>query len=117
MASSIVGSGDNKPRIPRDSGTHPIPLIPDRAAIVTTINASVDSAVDIVLNSRCTLVEVNAVTQGIYIKWSATATAASSDSFVAANTVRHFVVPPATQTISVISETAGAKLIMYQYGY
>lgn len=102
------------PSLPRTSGAETVQLTPDKVAVAVTVDASVDSATDVNLNAATTLLEVNALTQGIYMRYQATASAANFDEFILGNSVRHYVVPQGVTVVSFISETAGAKLILIQ---
>lgn len=112
MATSIASI--NHPTLPTDSGLQKIPLVPASTAIAVTVSSVLSSANNIVLNNRTQLVEVNALNQGVYMRYASVASSANFDEFIEANTVRHYVVPPTVTTVSFIEETAGAKIIIIE---
>lgn len=100
--------------LPSDQQGDMIPLTTPTRAIAVTYDTSVSTATDIVLNSATALIEVTAINNGVFLRYQATASSSNFDEFVLADTTRHFVVPAGVTTISVIEETASAKVVVIE---
>ena len=104
----------NQPSLPRTSGNETVQLTPDRAATSRTVDATISSATSVTLQTNTTLLEVNALNYGIYMRYQAGVDSTNFDEFIMANSVRHYVVPLGCTVVSFIEETAGAKLILIE---
>lgn len=104
----------NFPRMPASASSQLVQLVPDTASVARTVDATISAATDVTLDTKTKIIEVNALTQGIYMRYAATASAANFDEFILANTVRHYVIPVDVTVVSFIEETAGAKLILIE---
>lgn len=101
-------------RMPRDDNRNPIPLVPPSTALAVTVNASLASAVDITLNTATTIIEVNALTQGVYMRYATTATTSVFDEFIQAGSVRHYVKPAGVTVISFLQQAASASIVVIE---
>lgn len=87
-----------------------------QTSLATTIDDTISTATNITLNTDTEIIEVTAVNGSVYIKFSATASAATSDSFIPEGSTRHYGVKKASiTTISVIEGSSGAGVRIYEY--
>lgn len=91
-----------------------IPLTPDRTALVATYDTTISAATDIVLDANTTFIEVNAIGEGVFLRYAATASSANFDEYIAADTTRHYIIPDNVTTISVIERAASAIVAIIQ---
>lgn len=103
-------------RQPRDDNHNAVPLVPPSPALAVTVNTSLASAVDVTLNANTTLLEVNALSQGLYMRYASTAgaTAGTFDEFIQAGSVRHYVVPRGVTVVSFLQQAASASLVLIE---
>lgn len=107
--------------MPRDGNATAFPLVPDTKALKATYNTNISTALAVTLQTANTttglpatsLVEVSAITGGIFLRWTSTASAATDgfDEFIQAGTTRHYVVPNGVLIVSLISATGTLALI------
>lgn len=105
----------NTPNVPRDAGLTALPLTPDQAAKKIIVSSTMSASSVITLQTGTTLLEVNAVNQGVFLKYgSASVTTANADEYILPNTVRHYVLPSGTSTVALKEEAATAKVIVIE---
>ena len=104
------------PEIPHDKNNRSINLVPRSTALASTLSSSINSATTITLNANTSIIEVQAISQGVYLKYAAGVSASNNgfDEHIMADTTRHFVIPPGVTVISVIEETATATVIVIE---
>jgi len=100
--------------LPSDQQGDMIPLTTPTNAIAVTYDTSISTATDIVLNSATALIEVTAINNGVFLRYASTASSANFDEFILADSTRHFVIPAGVTTISVLEETASAKVVVIE---
>ncbi len=98
----------------RDQNAVPLPLTPPFAALAVTVDTTISAATDVTLNAATTLLEVNALSQAIYMRYAVTASSSNFDEFIQAGSTRHYVVPAGVTVISFIEQAASATLILIQ---
>lgn len=99
---------------PRDANHSPVPLVTPTTALAVTNSASISSATSITLNAATTLIEINALSQGVFMKYAAGVTSSAFDEYIQAGTVRHYVKPYGVTVISVIEQSATARVIVIE---
>ncbi len=110
----------NQPYLPKDERGNSIQLPPDSAILATTHDTTISADTELALNSAVKLVEISAISQGIFFKWK-TATGGTAVSttnlsgFVQAGSTRHYVPPEGTTHVSFIEQAASATLVVIQY--
>ena len=100
--------------LPMDGDGNPLSIVPARAALAVTVDASVSGATDITLNAATQFIEVNALSKGVYMRYAATASASDFDEYIAADQVRHYAIPDGVTIISFIEEAASAKIVVIE---
>ena len=85
-----------------------------KAALARTYDTSISSATDITLNTSTTLIEVTAIDQGVFLRYAATASSATADEYIHADTTRHFVRPAGVTVISVIERAATGAVVVIE---
>ena len=98
--------------LPRDANSTAMQLVPSKTALSTTVSDDISSALDITLNAATTFIEVNALEEGVFLRYASTASSASGghDEYIIANNVRNYIPPEGTTVISVIEDGSGAKV-------
>lgn len=91
-----------------------IPLTPDKAALVVTYDTSISTATDITLDANTTFLEINAISEGVFLRYQATASSSAFDEYIAADTTRHYTVPEGVTVISVIERAASASVVVIE---
>lgn len=99
-----------KPNIPRDGSGAPLQLVPAKTALAVTTSSTLSSALDVTLNTSTTFIEVNALTQGLYMRYQAGASSSSFDEYIQAGATRNYLIPNGVTVVSFIEESSGAKL-------
>lgn len=105
------GMQDN---VPRDGSGAPLPLTPPYLALAVTTNGSLSSSASITFNTSTTLIEVNALSQGIYMKWGAVATSSSFDEYIQAGSTRHYVIPTGVTSAQFIQQASAATMVLIE---
>jgi hypothetical protein len=100
--------------LPSDQQGDMIPLTTPTSALAVTYDTSISSATDITLNANTALIEVTAINNGVFLRYATGVTSSAFDEFILADSTRHFVVPAGVTTISVIEETASAKVVVIE---
>lgn len=103
-----------KNNVPRDNSQAPLPLTPSVFAVAVTNNGSIASSSQITFNAATTMIEVNALSQGIFMKWNGTATSSSFDEYIQQGTTRHYVLPVGVTNAQFIQQAASATLIVIE---
>lgn len=100
--------------LPVDQKGNMIPLVPPTGAIAVTYDTTISTATDITLNSATDIIEVTAINNGVFLRYASTASSSAFDEFILADSTRHFIVPAGVTVISVIEETASAKVVVVE---
>lgn len=101
--------------MPRDGNATAMQLVPATAAKAVTNNSSISSHVEITLQATTTLIEVSALSQGIFLRYGSTAVTSSAfDEYIQAGTTRHYKVPAGITAVSVLQQAASATLILIE---
>lgn len=101
-------------RQPTDKNGRPLSLTQNSTALAVTVDSTISSATSITLNTLTTLIEVQAVNQGIYLKYAEGVTSSNFDEHILADTIRHFIVPDGVTVISVLEDTASATVYVIE---
>lgn len=101
-------------RLPTDDNNKPMQLVPPSDALATTVDTTISSATTVTLNAATTLIEVNALSQGVYLKYGTGVSSSDFDEFIAAGVTRHYVRPYGVSQISVIEQAASATVIIIE---
>lgn len=104
----------NTKSLPRDKNRAVLQLTPPVEALAVTVDASISAATDVTLNANTSFIEVNALVQGVYLKYGTTASAADFDEFIQPGMVRHYAIPYGVTSISVIEQAASATVIIIE---
>ena len=101
----------------KDGNGNPIPLVPSKIPLYSTNSSSISTATTITLKPLTDFIEVSAVNQGVFLKFSAGVTTSSGGfhAYIPADTVRHYDLPDGTTAISVIEAGATATVIVIEY--
>ena len=111
---------DIQAAMPKDGNAVSMQLVPDTKALYGTVTAALSTASTITFQTASTtlpatsLIEVNALTAGVYLRWGTTAAAASStnfDEYIQSGTTRHYAVPAGILAASFYSLTGSAVII------
>lgn len=100
--------------LPVDQKGDMIPLTTPTRALAVTYDTSISTATDITLNTSTALIEVTAINNGVFLRYASTASSSNFDEFVLADSTRHFVIPAGVTVVSVIEETASAKVVVIE---
>jgi hypothetical protein len=103
------------PNLPRDASQAVFQGLPATAPLAKTYDATISAATDITLNAATTVIEVVAIDKPVFVKFSATATAATANTLVPANTSKILFLPPGTTVVSVIEQAATANVLVVEY--
>jgi len=99
---------------PWDTHGATLPLTPATTALSRTVNASISAATSVTLNAATQLIEVNALAQGIYMRYSAGVTSGNADEYIQAGTTRHYWIPSGVTVVSFIEQAASATLVLIE---
>ncbi len=100
--------------LPVDQKGDMIPLTTPTRALGDTYDTTISTATDIVLNTNTALIEVTAINNGVFLKYGSAVSSTDFDEFILADSTRHYVIPDGVTTISVIEETASAKVVVIE---
>lgn len=109
-----------KQAVPKDANAVSLPLTPSVNSVAVTNSASLSSALTVTLNAATSFLEINALTQGIFLRWGAVPTSSAFDEYIQAGFTRHYVVPinAATglpyATVQFLEQSATARLILIE---
>jgi hypothetical protein len=107
-------SGRLTDNLPRGASNEHLQLVPSKEALATTVDASISSATTVSLNADTSLIEVNALAQGVYLKYGTGASSSDFDEYIQAGLTRHYVVPNGVTQISVIEQASGATVVIIE---
>ena len=96
--------------LPRDANNIAMQLPPQKVALAVTYDATISSATDLTLNTATTYIEVTAIDKGIFLRYAASASSTAYDEFIGAGLTRTYIIPTGVTVISVIQESATAKV-------
>ena len=82
--------------------------------LAKTYDATISAATDVTLNTATTSISVTAIDKGIFLRYQATASSTDFDEFIPANTTVVFFKPTDCTVISVIQESATAKVVIIE---
>lgn len=99
---------------PRAQNGETVQLVPATAALAVTYDTSISAATDITLNAATTFLEINAVSEGVFLRYASTASSVNFDEYIAADTTRHYAVPEGVTVISVIERAASAAVVVIE---
>lgn len=100
--------------LPVDANNKEMQLAPPVVALVATYDATISSATNITLDAATTYIEVTAIDKGVFLRYQATASSTNYDEFIPQNTTGAYVIPDGVTVISVIEESATAKVSIIQ---
>ncbi len=100
--------------LPVDQKGDMIPLTTPTSALAVTYDTTISSATNITLNASTALIEVTAINNGVFLRYQTGASSANFDEFILADSTRHFVIPDSVTVVSVIEETASAKVVVIE---
>lgn len=100
--------------LPIDGAYKEMQLPPAVVALAVTYDATISAATDITLNAATSYLEVSAIDKGVFLRWAATASSTAFDEFINAGETRSFVKPAGVTVISVIQESATAKVVIVE---
>ena len=105
---------------PQDSGGRPISLSPAKPALARTVDATISSSTEIVLQPATRIITVYAKSQDVYLKWGTTDVDATNfDEVIPAGSVIDRFVPIEVGTtrytaINLIERDASASVIVIE---
>ncbi len=102
------------PKLPRDANHNAVPLVPNTAALAVTVDTTISTATSLTLNVATSLIEVNALSQGIFMRYAAGVTSSAFDEYIQAGSTRHYLVPKGVTIVSFIEQAASATLIVIE---
>ncbi len=100
--------------LPVDQKGDMIPLTTPTTALAVTYDTTISSATDITLNASTALIEVTAINNGVFLRYQTAVSSSNFDEFILADSTRHFVIPAGVTVVSVIEETASAKVVVIE---
>lgn len=83
----------SKSAVPLDANSKPLPLTPSILAYAITYDTTVSSSTTVTFNASTSLIEVSAISQGIFLKWGGTASTTTFDEYIQSGSTRHYVIP------------------------
>lgn len=104
----------NTPDLPAEREGKMIPLTVDKVALAEIYDTTIDTAQDITLNIATSLIEVNAIYSGIFLKYATGVTTSNFDEFIQEGQTRHFVKPFGVTAISYIGRTTGGAAVIIE---
>ena len=96
---------------------NPVSIVstPDVVALARTVDASLSSSSEIVLNKATTYIRVYAITKDVYLKWGTDdCTAANFDEVIPAGQVFDFLVPEGYTAINLLERESAASAIVWE---
>lgn len=97
--------------------SNPLSIVstPDVVALARTVDNTISSSTEIVLNPATTYIRVYAIAKDVYLKWGADdVTASNFDEVIPAGQVFDFLVPENIAAINLIEREAGATVIVIE---
>ena len=103
-------------RLPKDDNNEVAQLTSPDQALAVTNDATISSSTEITLNSSTGLIEVNAIGDGVFLRWgTADATSSAFDEYIMANTVRHYFVPQGVTAVNLIDSGNSGQAIVIEH--
>lgn len=107
--------------LPRDNNQTGMQLTAPTAAFHVT-NSDVTTHVEVTLQTANTttglpatsLLEVSAITNGVFMRYTSVATTSAFDEFIQAGTTRHYKVPAGVLIVSFVSQTGSATVVLIE---
>lgn len=106
--------------VPRDASGASVQLVPSTTALATTYDETISSSTEVTLNAATSIIEVSALSSGIFMKWGGTASNTSFDEFIGDGMTRQYEVPvnPSTgdryTTAQFIEKASSATLVLIE---
>lgn len=105
--------------MPKDDNATSMQLVPDKTALAITYDTTISSETEITLNAATRLIEVNAINEGVFLKYKTVAggTAVSStnfDEYIQSGSTRHYKIPLGITVIAVIERTTTANVVIIE---
>lgn len=97
--------------IPRDANRVPLQITIPTRAIAITYDATISASTTVTLNASTSILEVSAISQGIFMKWGGAASSSSFDEYIQPGSTRHYAVPSGETSVQFIEQAASATLI------
>lgn len=90
-------------------------IVPDVVALARTVDNSINSSTEIVLNEETTFLQVYAIAKDVYMKWGTdNVTASNFDEVIPAGQIFNFIVPNGQTAINLIERESGATVIVIE---
>lgn len=103
------------PELPGERDGDFIPLTIASTALAKSNFSNVDTVQTInPLDVDTTLIEVNAIGAGVFLKYAAGATSSDFDEYIQEGQTRHYVRPSGVTVVSLIGRTSGGSAIVIQ---
>lgn len=109
-----MSSPRNTPNIPTELEGEMLPLTSDFAALARTYDTTISTATTVTLNVATRLLEVTAINQGVFLRYTTGVTSSNFDEYIHADQTRHYVVPFGVTDISVIEAAATANVVIIE---
>lgn len=100
--------------MPNDASGRPMPLTPATTAVAITYDTTISSSTTVGLNPMSSMIEVSALSHGVFMKWGATASSSAFDEYIQAGATRHYAIPNGQTTVQFIEQAASATLIVIE---
>lgn len=116
----IAGKQTIDKKLPRDSDDVPMMLVPPVVALAEVYDTTISASTTVTFNAATTILEVSAITNGIFMKWGGVASSSSFDEFIQAGSTRNYVIPNNASTGALyttaqfIEQSAGAALVVIE---
>lgn len=93
----------------------PTAIIPAKTTLDTSISASTEVTLERASTVGDRLIEVSAISGGIYLLWgNGTVSNSNFHEFIADGQTRHYVVPNSIDKFNVIEKDSGAEIIVIE---
>jgi hypothetical protein len=103
------------PNLPGRGGEK-LQLSPAKAALARTVDATISTTTQIVLNAATSFLRVYAINKDVYLKWGTTAVDATNfDQVIPAGQIVDLVPPDETTAVNLIEREASATVIVIEY--
>lgn len=100
---------------PRDANNAPlITITPSVLAVAVTTVSSLTTSTAITFNTASTLIEVNMVSAGAFMKWGTAATTTVYDEYIQSGRTRWYVIPTGQQNAQFLQQATPATLIVIE---
>lgn len=90
-------------------------LPPDRVPLATTYDATISASTALALNASTKIIEVSAITDGIFLLYGVgTVSSSNFSEFIQAGSTRHYRVPNGITTINFIDTGSSGEIIVIE---